>query len=145
MRIVLQRVKKASVVVEGEKIAVIDKGFLLLVGVEKNDNPETAEKLAKKVSKLRIFEDENGKMNLDIKTVKGGILSVPQFTLLADTEKGLRPGFERAARPQDAKSLWEKFNEFLKDEGIAVAVGEFGAGMEVSLVNDGPVTFVLEG
>lgn len=145
MKIVLQRVKNASCAVGGTIKAVIKSGFLLLVGIGKDDTPETIEKLAKKVAKLRVFEDNSGKMNLDIKKAGGEILSVPQFTLLADTEKGLRPGFDAAAPPVEAKLLWERFNEELKHEGLSVSAGEFGAGMEVNLTNDGPVTFVLEG
>ena len=144
MRIVLQRVKNASVEVGGKSISSIKSGFLLLVGVAKGDSSSEAKELAEKVSKLRVFEDQEGKMNLDAKELKKEILSVPQFTLLGSTDKGNRPGFDDAASPEEAKSLWKEFNSFLSSFGIKVEEGEFGEHMEVSLVNDGPVTFVLD-
>ncbi|MEA3488969.1 MAG: D-aminoacyl-tRNA deacylase [Candidatus Omnitrophota bacterium] len=144
MRIVLQRVNEASVVVEGTEISAIERGFLLLVGVGKGDTRETAAAMAAKISKLRVFQDENGKMNLDLKQVRGEVLSVPQFTLLGNTGKGNRPGFDAAAAPQEAKILWKKFNEDIRSTGIPVKEGEFSACMEVKLVNDGPVTFVMD-
>jgi D-tyrosyl-tRNA(Tyr) deacylase len=100
--------------------------------------------MAQKISKLRVFEDEQGKMNLDLEKVNGEVLSVPQFTLLAKTEKGNRPGFDLAAAPAEAETLWKQFNNALRSRGISVREGEFGASMEVSLVNDGPVTFVFD-
>ncbi len=144
MRIVLQRVKEASVAVDGKVIASIGKGFLLLVGVSRDDTERIAEPMARKISSLRVFEDSEGKMNLDIRETEGEVLSVPQFTLLGNTEKGNRPGFDNAAEPEKAKAIWESFNSHLESGGIKVSGGEFAAHMEVSLVNDGPVTFVLE-
>ena len=144
MRIVLQRVKKAAVIVEGKEKAAIGAGFLLLVGVGRGDVPETAEVVARKISKLRVFENGQGKMNMDIKEVCGEVLSVPQFTLLGKTEKGNRPGFDLAAAPAEARVLWQRFNDALRSRGVPVRGGEFGARMEVTLVNDGPVTFVIE-
>ncbi len=143
MKVVLQRVERAAVTVGGEEKSNIGKGFLLLVGVGRRDSAETAGTIALKIAKMRVFEDENGKMNLDIKQVGGEVLSVPQFTLLAGTEKGNRPGFDDAADPAIARELWKTFNKRLRSEGLTVREGEFGAHMEVSLVNDGPVTFVI--
>ena len=144
MRVVLQRVKEAAVTVGGKEIASTGRGFLLLVGVSKEDTPDAAEAMAKTIGKLRVFEDENGKMNLYILQAEGEVLSVPQFTLLADTTKGNRPGFDNAASPEEAKALWEEFNKALEGENVSVKKGDFGAHMEISLVNDGPVTFVLD-
>ncbi|MBD3378923.1 MAG: D-tyrosyl-tRNA(Tyr) deacylase [Candidatus Omnitrophica bacterium] len=144
MKIILQRVSKASVTVDGSEISAIGKGFLLLVGVSREDSGKEAEALAAKVAKIRVFEDENGKMNLDIAAAGGDVLSVPQFTLMGDTRKGNRPGFEAAGDPGKAKELWMDFNEFLRARGVHVLEGEFGAHMDVFLVNDGPVTFILE-
>lgn len=144
MKIVLQRVSEASVKVGGAVKAKIGKGFLLLVGIGSDDTEETASTLAHKVSKLRVFEDEDKKMNLALKAINGEILSVPQFTLLGNTDKGNRPGFDDAASPEKAESLWRFFNKTLVSNGINVQEGEFGAHMDVSLVNDGPVTFVLD-
>jgi D-tyrosyl-tRNA(Tyr) deacylase len=143
MRIVIQRVKSARVGVEGQNIAEIKQGLLLLVGVGKDDSIEELQRLSKKVTNLRIFEDEQGKMNLNIKQVNGQILSVPQFTLYADTQRGNRPGFDSSARPDMAKEYWERFNDMLIRDGIDVKAGVFGAHMEVELINDGPVTIVL--
>lgn len=144
MRIVVQRVTEASVTVFRRKIGVIDKGLMLLVGVAEGDTADVVRDMAFKISRMRIFDDEAGKMNLDIISTGGSVLSVPQFTLLADTEKGNRPGFDRAASPHEARILWEIFNDSIREKGIPVEVGEFGAVMAVSLVNDGPVTFVLD-
>jgi len=144
MRIVLQRVKEAAVAVDGEEKAVIGKGLLLLVGVGKDDTSETVERMARKITKLRTFEDEHGKMNFDVVSVAGKVLSVPQFTLLGRTEKGNRPGFDDAAPPVEAEALWKKFNDELRRGEIPVEEGIFGAHMEIRLVNDGPVTFVLD-
>jgi len=145
MKIVLQRVKEASVRVDGQKLSSIGKGLLVLVGVEKGDTVETAGRLAGKISRLRIFEDDRGKMNLDVKQVSGAILSVSQFTLLGDIAKGNRPGFDAAELPGPAELIWRKFNETVAASGIPVEEGKFGARMEVDLINDGPVTFVIEG
>jgi D-tyrosyl-tRNA(Tyr) deacylase len=144
MKVVLQRVKEASVSVEGVEKDSIGKGLLLLVGVGKGDTAGAAADMARKIGKMRIFEDDKGKMNLDIKQAGGEVLSVPQFTLLGSTQKGNRPGFDDAAEPARAEALWKGFNEVLRKEDIAVGEGEFGARMEVKLVNDGPVTFILD-
>lgn len=143
MKVVIQRVKGAKVKVEGRSIAEIERGLLLLVGVGRDDKLEEIERLAKKVINLRIFEDEQGKMNLNIMQINGRILSVPQFTLYADTSRGNRPGFELAAEPEMAKERWERFNEMLREGGVDVRAGVFGAHMDVELINDGPVTILL--
>jgi D-aminoacyl-tRNA deacylase len=145
MRVVLQRVKNASVTVSGEKISEIGEGLLLLVGVAKDDGEGEASWLAEKIAGLRIFNDEDGKMNLGVRDVGGEILAVSQFTLLADTRKGKRPSFIKAALPEEAEPLFDYFCERLREAGIAsVKTGSFGAMMDVALVNDGPVTIVLE-
>ncbi len=144
MRILIQRVKEASVAVDHKKVAEIGPGLLLLVGIGKEDSEEDLEKLAKKVLGLRIFSDREGKMNLDITQTKGELLSVPQFTLFADTRRGNRPGFEGAAAPETARELWKHFNQLLKGAGATLREGVFGAMMKVSLVNDGPVTLMLD-
>ena len=145
MRIVLQRVKNASVTVEGERISSIGAGLLLLVGVAKGDGEAEAGWLAEKVAGLRIFGDENGKMNLGVRDVGGEVLAVSQFTLLADTRKGKRPSFVHAAPPEEAEQLFDYFCERLRAAGVgSVETGSFGAMMDVALVNDGPVTIVLE-
>lgn len=145
MRIVLQRVKSASVAIEGTVVGEIEQGFLLLVGVGPDDTRDDASYLARKIAGMRIFSDENGKMNLSIDQVGGKILSVSQFTLFADTKKGNRPSFIGAASPEAANKLYEEFNEILRTEyGLIVETGEFGADMQVSLVNDGPVTILLD-
>ena len=145
MRIVLQRVKSASVSIEGSVVSEIEQGFLLLVGVVSDDTRDDASYLARKIAGMRIFSDENGKMNLSIDQVGGKILSVSQFTLFTDTKKGNRPSFTGAASPEAANKLYEEFNEILRTEyGLIVETGEFGADMQVSLVNDGPVTILLD-
>ena len=145
MRIVLQRVKSASVSIEGTVVGEIEQGFLLLVGVGPDDTRDDASYLARKIAGMRIFSDENGKMNLSIDQVGGKILSVSQFTLFADTKKGNRPSFTGAAGPEAANKLYEEFNEILRTEyGLIVETGEFGADMQVSLINDGPVTILLD-
>lgn len=145
MKIVVQRVKSASVKVNSEIVSSIDHGLLLLVGFEKNDTMSDVLKLAKKVVSLRIFDDEDGKMNLSVQQVRGAILSVSQFTLAALTKKGNRPSFIEAMEPQLAQEYFETFNEEVKKLGIEVKSGVFQAHMDVSLVNDGPVTILLEG
>ena len=145
MRIVLQRVKSASVSIDEVVVGNINQGFLLLVGVGPEDTSDDASYLARKIAGMRIFSDENGKMNLSIDQVSGKILSVSQFTLFADTKKGNRPSFTGAASPEAANKLYEEFNEILRTEyGLIVETGEFGADMQVSLVNDGPVTILLD-
>lgn len=144
MKIIIQRVLKASVEVGGETVGSIDKGFLILFGAAVNDTEADCVRLAEKISKLRIFEDENGKTNLGIKDVGGKILSVSQFTLLADCSHGNRPSFINAARPETAVPLYEKFNDELRKHGLHVETGIFGADMKVELINDGPFTVILE-
>ena len=145
MRIVLQRVKSASVSIDEVVVGNINQGFLLLVGVGPEDTSDDASYLARKIAGMRIFSDENGKMNLSIDQIGGKILSVSQFTLFADTKKGNRPSFTGAASPEAANKLYEEFNEILRTEyGLIIETGEFGADMQVSLVNDGPVTILLD-
>ena len=144
MKAVVQRVTASSVSVDGEIVGKIDKGLNVLLGVEEDDTEKDAEVLASKIAKMRIFEDENEKMNLSLKDIKGELLVVSQFTLCGDTKKGTRPSFDKAELPQKANELYE---EFLKYAGTLVGVvehGKFGAMMKVSLVNDGPVTFMIE-
>ena len=144
MRIIVQRSKEASVTVEEKIIGKIEYGFVLLVGVTHEDREEEAAYLADKIVHLRIFEDENGKMNRSLLDVGGSILSVSQFTLYGDCRKGRRPNFMAAAKPEYALSIYQHFNEQLKQKGVHVETGEFGAMMNVSLNNDGPVTLILE-
>ena len=144
MKIILQKVKKASVSVDNKVVGCIDKGYCLLVGVHKESTEEDAKYLAKKIAQARLFEDENDKINLSLKDVGGSILSVSQFTLYADTKKGNRPSFTSAAEAEKANELYEKFNEFLREEGVTVETGIFQTMMEVNIVNDGPVTIVYE-
>jgi D-tyrosyl-tRNA(Tyr) deacylase len=145
VRIVLQRVKNASVSVGGERISEIGQGLLLLVGVARGDGEAEADWLAEKVAGLRILGDEEGKMNLSVRDVGGEILAVSQFTLLADTRKGKRPSFLGAAAPEEAEQLFDYFCERLRETGVgSVKTGAFGEMMDVALVNDGPVTIILE-
>jgi len=137
----IQRVSEANVTVAGEVIGEIGKGMLLLLGVEKEDGDAEIEKLANKLCRYRMFSDEDGKMNLNIEQVGGEILVVSQFTLVADTQKGNRPGFSRGATPEHGEAIYKKFVHALRAKGMAVSTGEFGADMQVGLVNDGPVTF----
>ena len=137
----IQRVSEAKVTVAGEIIGEIGKGMLVLLGVEKEDGDAEIEKLANKLCRYRMFSDEDGKMNLNIEQVGGEILVVSQFTLVADTQKGNRPGFSRGATPEHGEAIYKKFVHALKAKGMAVSTGEFGADMQVGLVNDGPVTF----
>jgi D-tyrosyl-tRNA(Tyr) deacylase len=143
MKIVLQRVKRASVEVDKRIVANIGKGILLLVGFEKGENPDL-EKAAEKCVNLRIFEDEKGKMNRSLLECGYEILVVPNFTLLGDTRKGRRPSFDRAEEPSRANQFFENFVKLLEDKGAKVKRGIFGARMEVHLINDGPVTFILD-
>ena len=144
MKGLIQRVKRASVTIDGEIYSEIKHGILVLLGVEKGDSEENAEKLADKISKLRIFEDDDGKMNKSVVDVKGEILVVSQFTLLGCCKKGTRPSFDRAELPERANELYEYFTGLIKDKGIPTKTGSFGAMMDVELINDGPVTFMLE-
>jgi len=144
MKVLVQKVLSASVSVAGKVVSNIDNGYLLFVGIEKGDNKQQADYLAKKVANLRIFTDENDKMNLSIKDTGGEILAVSQFTLAADVSRGNRPGFETAALPDDAQKLYEYFVEKLKTFDIEVKTGIFQADMKVALINDGPCTFLLQ-
>ena len=144
MKIVLQRVSRASVTVKGEVIASVSKGLLILFGAEKNDDEDKVQFLAEKTLNLRVFPDEKAKMNLSCLDIGGEILVVSQFTLVGDCTKGRRPGFDNAAAPDPAQSLYQKFIQQISVSGLKVATGEFGANMQVELVNDGPVTFTLE-
>ena len=144
MRVVLQRVAHTSVTVDGEIIGKIQRGFLLLVGVTHDDAMEDMEYLVRKIVQMRIFEDEEGKLNRSIQDIGGEILSVSQFTLYADTKKGNRPSFSKAAPGDVALEMFEQFNGLLRDTGIPVETGQFGADMKVELLNDGPVTILLD-
>ena len=145
MKIVLQRVKEASVKVDGKIVGEISKGLMLLIGIDENDEKADADWLIKKIIDLRIFSDENDKMNLSVKDISGEILCISQFTLLADYKKGNRPSYIKAAKPEKAIPLFDYFkNEIEKKSQLKVESGIFGADMKVSLVNDGPVTIVLD-
>ena len=145
MKAVLQRVTSARVLVDGRTVGEIGKGLLILVGVAGEDHQADAKWLAEKIASLRIFPDSQGKMNLSIKEAAGSALVVSQFTLLGDCRKGRRPSFDKAAPPEKAESLYQRFVEMLRqDEGLSVATGTFGAMMAVWLVNDGPVTLTLD-
>lgn len=144
MRLLIQRVKNADVKVDSKIVGEINKGFLVLCGVTHTDTKETADYLVKKLINLRVFEDENEKMNLSIKQVDGELLIVSQFTLYADTSHGNRPSFVNAAKPEMANELYEYFCKKCESEGIKVQKGIFGADMKVNLLNDGPVTIMLE-
>ena len=144
MKLVLQRVTSASVCVEGEEIAKIGRGLLVLFGAEKGDAISRADFLADKTANLRIFADDAGKMNLSLKDIDGEILVVSQFTLAGDCSKGRRPGFDKASKPQDAETLYLRFIEVLTEAGCKVQTGKFAADMQVQLNNDGPVTFILD-
>lgn len=144
MKILVQKVLNASVTVNKQLVSQINQGFLLFIGVEKGDTQTQADFLAKKIANLRIFEDENNKMNLSIQDVKGEILAVSQFTLAADLSRGNRPGFDSAARPEGAKLLYEYFVAQLQTYNLPVQTGIFQADMKVALTNDGPCTFILE-
>ena len=145
MRVVIQRVSKASVVINSDEICNIKNGLLILLGIELKDSDEDIVWLTKKIINLRIFSDENGKMNHSITDVSGEIIVVSQFTLHAKTKKGNRPSYINAAKPELAIPLYEKFTDFLrKESGLNVYTGKFGANMKVSLINDGPVTIILD-
>jgi D-tyrosyl-tRNA(Tyr) deacylase len=144
MRAVVQRVSQASVSVDGQMVAAIGRGFLVLVGATHSDGQAEAELLARKIAGLRIFEDAEGKMNLALQDVGGAVLVVSQFTLYADARKGRRPSFTAAARPEQAQPLIEYFADQLRRQGLKVETGRFQAAMQVALVNDGPVTLWLD-
>lgn len=144
MKLVVQRVNKANVKVEKKIVGKIDKGFLVLIGITHNDTKKEAEYLAKKLVNLRVFEDENNKMNRSIKEINGKLLIVSQFTLYANCKDGNRPSFTDAAKPEIANNLYEYFCEKCKEYDVEVQKGIFGADMEVSLINDGPVTIIIE-
>ncbi|WP_257266489.1 D-aminoacyl-tRNA deacylase [Endozoicomonas sp. ONNA2] len=144
MKGLIQRVSHASVVVDRDTVGAIGNGILLLLGIEKEDDPVLADMLLEKVLKYRIFNDDQGRMNLGLRDVRGGLLIVSQFTLVADTRKGLRPGFSCGAKPEQGERLYNYFVERAKALHHDVATGRFGADMKVSLLNDGPVTFMLE-
>ena len=143
MKAILQRVKSASVTIEDELYSEISQGILVLLGVEKDDDKSDADYLAQKILKLRIFEDENEKMNFSVQDIKGEILVVSQFTLAGDCKKGTRPSFDKAKNPADANILYEYFVEQLRASGLKIKTGKFRAMMDVALINDGPVTFIL--
>ena len=144
MKIVLQRVKQAAVEVQGKITGEIERGICLLVGIEKGDSEDDAQYLAKKVVELRIFPDKEGKMNLSLSETRGGVLAVSQFTLAGSTKKGRRPSFDRAELPERAEELFRYFVDLIKQRGIKIETGVFGALMDVRMANDGPVTFILE-
>jgi D-tyrosyl-tRNA(Tyr) deacylase len=144
MKILVQRALNASVVVDGETIGVIEHGQLVLVGIEKGDSEADVQRLADKLLKYRMFSDDDGKMNLNVQQVNGGVLLVSQFTLAAETKKGLRPGFSTAAIPAEGERLFNDFVSKVRAQYDKVETGRFGADMKVSFTNDGPVTFMLD-
>lgn len=144
MKLLLQRVNSARVDVGGDCVGEIGRGLLVFLGVEKGDDRETAATLARRLIGYRVFADADGKMNLGLGEAGGAVLVVPQFTLAADTHKGMRPSFSSAAAPAHGEALYRYFLQRLRDSGVETATGSFGADMQVSLVNDGPVTFLLE-
>lgn len=144
MRCVVQKVIRASVTVEGETVGSIDAGYMVLVGAEVGDSEADARYCAEKISGLRVFDDAEGKMNLSLADVGGAVLMVSQFTLLADARKGRRPSFIRAARPEDAEPLFDKLCDMVRETGLHVETGRFRTHMEVSLINDGPCTILLD-
>ena len=144
MKVLIQRVKEASVTIDGKLYSSINKGILALVGIEKGDTSEIVSKLAGKTVNLRIFPDENDKMNRSLIDVKGEMLIVSQFTLCGDCKKGTRPSFDKSAPPDTAKKMYEEFIKDVSNFGVKIGTGVFGAMMDVKLINDGPVTFMLE-
>ncbi len=144
MKILIQRVKRASVTINNELFSSIKQGILALVGIEKGDTQEEVQKLAKKIVNLRIFPDENDKMNRSLLDIQGEMLIVSQFTLCGDCKKGTRPSFDKSAPPEIANKLYEDFIEEVSTYGVKTGTGQFGAMMDIELINDGPVTFMLE-
>ncbi|UFJ38998.1 D-tyrosyl-tRNA(Tyr) deacylase [Brevibacillus humidisoli] len=144
MRVVVQRASQASVEVNGETVGRIGKGLVLLVGISHDDTEQDAAFIAEKLAHLRIFEDEQGKMNRSVLETGGQILSISQFTLYGDCRKGRRPNFMSAARPEKAEPLYQQLNQKLREKGLQVETGRFGAMMQVHLTNDGPVTLIVE-
>ncbi|MFC4770773.1 D-aminoacyl-tRNA deacylase [Enterococcus hermanniensis] len=144
MKAVIQRVSQASVTIDGQIIGEIDRGFMILLGIHEEDTQADADYLIRKIPLLRVFEDEEGKMNQSLQDIAGSVLSVSQFTLYADTRKGNRPSFIKAARPETAIPLYEYFNAGLRQAGLKVETGKFGGDMDVALVNDGPVTIIFD-
>lgn len=144
MKALIQRVSEANVTVNGETIGEIERGLLVFLGVEKGDDGVKVKRLMERLSAYRVFSDSDGKMNCSVTDIGGSVLLVSQFTLAADTKKGLRPGFSTAAEPAVAERLYNQAIDFFKNSGLKIATGKFGADMKVSLVNDGPVTFMLE-
>lgn len=144
MRAVIQRVSEASVTIDEQVVGKIGRGFMILLGIHEEDTQEDADYLIRKIPLLRVFEDAGGKMNQSLQDVGGSVLSVSQFTLYADTKKGNRPSYVKAARPETAIPLYEYFNEGLRKEGLVVETGEFGGDMDVALINDGPVTILFD-
>lgn len=144
MKVLIQRTHRACVTVNDEVKGEITRGLLLFIGIDKHDDAAILQKMATKVLSYRVFADKAGKMNLNVQDVAAEILAISQFTLSADTQKGLRPSFSKAAAPNEAKKLYEQFVDLLRKSTTRIACGEFGADMQVSLCNDGPVTFLLE-
>ena len=144
MKTVIQRVKRASVEIDGRIHGSIERGYMILVGISDTDDAAIVEKMAQKIAKLRIFEDENGKMSLNLEQINGKILSISQFTLYADCRKGNRPSFDGAGKPEHAEQMYLYFNACMRNEGYIVEEGIFGADMQVELLNDGPVTMILD-
>ena len=144
MRAVIQRVSEASVTIDEQVVGKIGRGFMILLGIHEEDTQEDADYLIRKIPLLRVFEDAEGKMNQSLQDVVGSVLSVSQFTLYADTKKGNRPSFVKAARPETAIPLYEYFNEGLRKAGLVVETGEFGGDMDVALINDGPVSSLFD-
>ena len=144
LRLVIQRVTEASVTIAGECVGTIDRGLVVLIGIGQGDTVQTVDRLIEKLINLRVFADESGKMNRSVIEIKGSLLLISQFTLYADCRKGRRPAFTAAAAPDQAKTLYETFVERCRDTGVPVACGIFAADMQVSLINDGPVTILLD-
>jgi len=144
MRAVIQRVKEAEVTVEQQTTGRIERGIVALVGFSEIDRPDDLDWMARKIAGLRMFDDSEGKMNLSVGQVEGKILVVPNFTLYGDVSRGRRPSFTSAARPEVAEQLFDQFVEVLGEQGVEIAQGEFGASMQVSIVNDGPVTLIID-